>query len=56
MRGGSLFVALTQAVQQAGPAAALLLANAALPVPPKKSRGSTMRLTRKSKQSKSRKN
>jgi thiol-disulfide isomerase/thioredoxin len=49
MRGGSLFVALTQAVQQAGPVAALLLANAALPVSPKKSHGSTMRLTRKSK-------
>lgn len=56
MRGGSLFVALTQAVQQAGPVAALLLANGALPVPPKKSRGSTMRLTRKSKHHKSRKN
>ena len=56
MRGGSLFVALTQAVQQAGPAAVLLLANGALTIPPKKSRGSTMRLTRKSKHVKSRKN
>jgi len=49
MMGGSLFVALTQAIQQAGPTAALLLANGALQVPPKKSRGSTMRRTRKSK-------
>ena len=49
MVGGSLFVALAQAVQQAGPAATLLLANGLLRVPPKKSRGSTMRRTRKSK-------
>ena len=47
MRGGSLFTALTQAIQQAGPTAALLLASQALPLPPKKSRGSTMRRTRK---------
>jgi thiol-disulfide isomerase/thioredoxin len=50
MRGGSLFTALTQALQQAGPTAVLLLANGALPkktqIPPKKSRGSTMRRTR----------
>jgi thiol-disulfide isomerase/thioredoxin len=47
MKGGSLFTALTQAIQQAGPTAALLLASQALPLPPKKSRGSTMRRTRK---------
>lgn len=47
MTGGSLFTALTQAVQQAGPTALLLLANEAIRVPPKKTRGSTMRLTRK---------
>jgi len=47
MTGGSLFTALAQAVQQAGPTALLLLANEAIRVPPKKTRGSTMRLTRK---------
>lgn len=47
MTGGSLFTALAQAVQQAGPTAVLLLANEAIRVPPKKTRGSTMRLTRK---------
>jgi hypothetical protein len=60
MRGGSLFTALTQAIQQAGPTAVLLLANGALPkkspLPPKQSRGSTMRRTRSNSRSKSRKN
>jgi len=60
MKGGNLFTALTQALQQAGPTAVLLLANGALPkkspLPPKKSRGSTMRRTRSNSRSKSRKN
>lgn len=48
MKGGSLFHALTQALTQTGPTALLLLANASLvkQLPPKKSRGSTMRRTR----------
>lgn len=58
MKGGSLFHALTQALTQTGPTALLLLANASLvkQLPPKKSRGSTMRRTRSNSRSKSRKN
>ena len=54
MQGGSLFMALQQALKQMGPAA--LLAATTLALPPKKSRGSTKRLTRKSRNNKSRKN
>ena len=46
MTGGSLYATLTRALIQAGPASALLVASQSLP--PKKNRGSTKRLTRKS--------
>jgi thiol-disulfide isomerase/thioredoxin len=55
MQGGSLFMALQQALQQMGPTA-LLATGAAVALPPKKSRGSTKRLTRKSRSNKIRKN
>lgn len=55
MQGGSLFMALQQALQQMGPTV-LLATGAAVILPPKKSRGSTKRLTRKSRSNKSRKN
>jgi thiol-disulfide isomerase/thioredoxin len=62
MTGGSLYAMLTHTLMRAGPTVGLLAASAHLP--PKKNRGSTLRLTRrssttrrnKSKQSKSRKN
>jgi thiol-disulfide isomerase/thioredoxin len=57
MKGGSLFHALTHALTQTAPTALLLLANASLvkrqQLPPKKSSGSTMRLTRNSRSSRS---
>jgi len=54
MKGGSLYHALSAALKASGPAATLLFANEALrsrksTIPPKKNRGSTKRLTRKSK-------
>lgn len=53
MKGGSLYHALSAALQASGPTATLLFANEALrkntAIPPKKNRGSTKRLTRKSK-------
>jgi len=55
MQGGSLFMALQQALQQMGPTV-LLATGAAVILPPKKSRGSTKRLTRKSRSNKNRKN
>lgn len=57
MQGGSLFMALQQALKQMGPTVLLATgAGAVVTLPPKKSRGSTKRLTRKSRNNKSRKN
>jgi len=57
MQGGSLVMALQQALQQMGPTVLLATgARAAVALPPKKSRGSTKRLTRKSRSNKIRKN
>ena len=55
MKGGSLFTVLSRALMQKGPHV-ILIAKRGSVLPPKKSRGTTKRLTRKSQDRKRHKN